>query len=99
MKIFSVFDSKAEVFSTPVCDLNAGVALRAFADAAGAVNGVNPISQHPEDYTLFEIGIWDTETGSIVMHEAKHSLGVAIEFADKTAPILAAVPSAIQGGE
>lgn len=83
MKIFSVYDSKGDVFSRPIFDLNAGVALRGFADTAKAVNGENPISQHPEDYTLFELGEWDESSGNFKMHDAKHSLGIAIEFVEK----------------
>lgn len=91
MKVFSVYDSKGEVYSKPIVEINAGTALRSFADAAGAVNQDNAISQHPEDYTLFELGRWDDETGNVTMHEAKVSLGVAIEFVKDEEPKLKGV--------
>ncbi len=104
MRIFSVFDSKAEVWMQPRYELNAGVALREFADIAQGINDPqgrpNPIAMHPEDYTLFELGRWDQDNGHITMHDAKHSLGVAIEFINRERPQLAAVgDSKIQGGE
>ncbi len=102
MKVFSVYDSKGEFWSQPQFQLNAGVALRAFADAAVALNGESMLSQHPEDFTLFEIGNWDERTGDYIVYDAKIALGVALEYINRDKPVVAAVPdpvSKVQGGE
>lgn len=96
MRIFSVYDSKADYYSKPVVEINAGVALRSFADAARGGNGENAISQHPEDYTLFELGTWDQDKGEIKMHVAKKSLGVALEYAESHEPDHKMNPAALK---
>jgi len=80
MKIamYSVYDSKTNVFAQPNFLINRGAALRAWADACN--DPQSNISKHPGDYTIFEIGTWDDETGTIEMHPAKISLGTAVEF-------------------
>lgn len=95
MKVFSIYDSKAEVYWSPRFYLNAGVALREFSDAAQARNGDNELSAHPEDYTLFEIGDWDENTGELRTYPSKVALGVALEYANKKGPDKV---SRIQGG-
>ena len=56
-KIFSVFDSKAELYLTPFFMKTKGEAVRGFEDVANDKNSA--IGRHPEDYTLFELGEYD----------------------------------------
>ena len=76
LKVFSIFDSKAEAFNTPFFFNMTGQALRAFEDLAKDPQAA--ISKHPEDYTLFEIGEFDTDTGQLIPLPTPHSLGLAI---------------------
>lgn len=76
--VFSVYDSKTEVYGQPNFMVNRGAALRAWIDACNDPN--TQIFKHPGDFTMFEIGEWDDEKGEIKMHPAKISLGVATEF-------------------
>jgi len=101
VKVFSIFDSKGEVYWPPRFYINAGVALRDFADAVQAAKGDNALAQHPEDYTLFEIGNWEEREGDLIAYDAKIALGVGIEYVNREKAKLAAVPkpSAVQGGE
>lgn len=78
MKVFSVYDSKVEAYSPPLCAKAKGEALRQFSDLVN--DGVSPISKHPADYTLFEIASFDELTGVITPHPTPISLGVAVEF-------------------
>lgn len=78
LKVFSVFDSKAEVFQQPFFSLTKGQALRGFTDAANDKN--HPMGAHPEDYALFEIGEFDDATGRVEPLKSPVSLGLAIEF-------------------
>lgn len=77
-KIFTVFDSKAEAYGAPFVMGSRGEALRGFADAVG--DSQCPYNKHPEDYTLFELGEYDTACAVITTYDTPKSLGVAIEF-------------------
>lgn len=77
-KIFTVYDSKSEVYSKPFMLKTKGEAMRGFVDVSN--DKESAIGQHPEDYSLFEIGEFDDGSANIVNHDANVSLGVAIEF-------------------
>jgi len=59
-RVFSVYDTKAKLWSTPFFAHSAVVAVRDFSAAA---RGNSSIAQFPEDYELWSIGSWDEETG------------------------------------
>ncbi len=75
-KIFTVFDSKAEAFNTPFFLAAKGQAVRAFEDEVNSEN--SEFSKHPEDYTLFCLGEYDSDTGAITPIKLE-SLGTALE--------------------
>lgn len=83
--IYSVYDSKTGVYGQPNFLLNKGAALRAWMDAANDQS--SNIGKHPGDYTMFEIGEWDDEAGTIKMHDAKINIGCALEFQRKPSTI------------
>ena len=62
-----------------------GEAIRAFSNTVNSPE--SQFSKHPGDYTLFEIGEYDEETGTLIPHQSKISLGCAIEH--KKTPDLA----------
>lgn len=61
-RVFAVFDDKAKAFLPPFFLPETGQAIRAFRDA---VNGdrTHEFAKHPEDYTLFQVSMWDSSTG------------------------------------
>lgn len=66
LKVFSVFDSKAAYFGQPFFDQSENSAIRNFADAVNdSSNPNNMWNKHPEDFSLFNIGEFDNETGQI----------------------------------
>ena len=77
-KLFSIYDSKAEVWTMPVPMNSAGEAVRSFSEAAN--DPETAYGRHGEDFSLFEVGLWDEYNGNIVMHESKIALGLAIEL-------------------
>jgi len=79
MKIFAVYDSKAEAFLPPWIEKSAGTALRRF--EATTKNPESDFGRFPADYTLFELGDWIETAGEIRMHNAKKNLGLALEYA------------------
>jgi len=59
--VFSVYDSKAQVFATPFFSHNSNTAIRDFNNAALDENSA--LYRNPSDFTLFEIGKFCDETG------------------------------------
>lgn len=57
----SVFDSKAACFSNPFYSPNIPVATRDF--SAACMDKNSGISRNPEDYSLFQVGTFDDESG------------------------------------
>lgn len=88
LKMFSVFDSKAEAFITPFFAQARGVAIRMFMEAAQDRD--HAFFKHSADYTLFDLGEFDQVTGMFKPEPAPVSLGTAIQF---QAPQLSAVPA------
>lgn len=61
--LYSVRDVKVERFFPPFAQRNQLEAQRTFLDMCQ--DHRTPISKHPEDYTLYEIGSFNPETGEI----------------------------------
>ena len=78
LKIFAIFDSKAEAYLPPFMMQATGLAIRTFQDMA--CDPKHQVGAHPEDYTLFEIGEYSQHDASIDMLEAKVPLGTGIEY-------------------
>lgn len=78
MKVLTVYDSKAEIYMPPFYQRTTAEGLRAFEQVSN--DPESNINRYPEDFTLFEIGEWDDDKGTIVMYEAKKALGVAVEY-------------------
>lgn len=81
MRIFSVYDTKAGAYMQPFFMNHAGGALRAFSDLCNDAS--HPFGKHPEDYVLFELGMYDDDGSKFSIHEAPFSLGVGIELIKK----------------
>jgi poly-D-alanine transfer protein DltD len=77
-QIFSVYDSKAEAYNTPMFVPTKGQAIRAFSDQVNEPG--SELNKHPEDYTLFCLGEFDSDTGLITPLNSPHSIGGAHEF-------------------
>lgn len=74
MKIFSVYDSKAEAYLQPFFTNTDGAAIRMFSDVVNDPD--HGFSKHPGDYTLFSLGEWDEVTGQFAIAATAYNLGV-----------------------
>lgn len=83
-KLFCIYDSKVKSYLDPITLRNTGEALRAFDSIVN--NPGSDFNKYPGDYTLFEIGEFDDETGSLFQYEAKINLGLAIDFKKSQIP-------------
>ena len=81
MKIFAIFDAKAEAYNQPFFLTNEGQATRGFSDAVNDPQSI--MGKHPADFTLFRIGTYNEETAEI-KSESPTVLGVGVEFQTPT---------------
>lgn len=77
-KVYTVYDSKAEVYMQPIFMRADGEAIRAFS-ASIAQNG-HQFATNPGDYTLFAIGEYDDDKGRFVQYDAFVNLGNGVQF-------------------
>lgn len=61
--VFSVRDRASDSFGPPMFMIARGQAIRNFGDAINQQDKDNPLYQHPEDFDLYELGRFDTNTG------------------------------------
>lgn len=88
MKLYTIYDSKTESWDQPRAFANAADAIRSFSKAANTEGTM--FHDFPTDYSLFEIAEFNPNTGDLVTHEAKRSLGLAIDFKKPVAPPVSA---------
>jgi hypothetical protein len=77
LNIYSIYDSAANAYATPFFMQNDGLATRAF--QANVDNKDSQIHEFPDQFTLFHIGTYDDENGSINSITPK-SLGNALTY-------------------
>lgn len=75
-QIYAVFDTCAGIYDSPHFANSDDVVRRQFFDIATAAD--NPISKHPEHYSLWRLGAWDNTNGKIV-DETNECLCTALE--------------------
>lgn len=78
IKIFTIYDSKAECYLTPFFLNEEGLAIRLFSDTIN--NPEHSFAKHPEDYTLFNIGAYNDADALLVANNAPLSLCNGIEL-------------------
>lgn len=92
--MFSVFDQKAMAFLPPWIMPREEQALRTFSDCCNS--NEHQFGVHPEDYTLFRLGMWDDDdakfTGEITPMSVAHGINLQInetgmsDVSEKPAP-------------
>lgn len=61
--VYSIFDSAAGVFTAPTIDISDASAVRNFQSALA--NSGSIMNFKPEDFSLYQIGTFDVESGHI----------------------------------
>lgn len=63
LNIFAIRDRATVQYGTPMFLISAGQAMRSFQDEVNRSAAENLIFNHPEDYDLYSLGEFDTNTG------------------------------------
>lgn len=80
LNVYSVYDTASACYDRPFCFQSDGQALRAFLDICR--DKEHPIGKHPEDFSLFRIGTYDDNKGSL-NPEHPECLATALEMVAK----------------
>lgn len=78
-KVFTVYDSKAQVYMQPIFMRSEGEATRAFETSIMSVD--HTFAKYPADYTMFCIGEYDDDNGRFTQYDTFVNLGNGIQFA------------------
>lgn len=78
LKVFAIFDTKANYYKNPFMFHSIGEATRGFTDLAN--DAQTEIGKHPEDFCLFYIAEFDMDKGQYINQTPPQSCGLAIEY-------------------
>ncbi len=95
IRIFSVYDSKAEAYLEPFYSMTVGLATRSFETAVNEEG--HQFAKYAGDYTLMELGSFDQGTAGFEIHKQPINLGLASSYVKKAAD--APQPMRVMGGE
>ncbi len=90
MRIFAVYDKKVSAFDKPFAMKYAGLAIRGFETMVNDRQNPTQLTEYPEDFTLYEIGVYDEIKGHIKAHKDNIDLGNGSSFKNSS-------PGEIQG--
>lgn len=81
MKIFAIFDRKAELYNTPFMLAHKAIAERHFSRQV-IDDGSSVLHTNPADFVLVELGSFDEKTGKIETFESPQQIIDAEEVLD-----------------
>lgn len=81
LKMFTVYDSKAETYLRPFSMRSTGEAIRGFITTLN--DEQSEMSKYPADFTLFELGTYDETKAQITTLPTMENLGNGIHLKGK----------------
>lgn len=85
LKMYSVYDRAAEAFTQPFFAQTDGWAIRQFTDTVNDTNSM--LHKHAEDYTLYQLGVFNDASGLVEVPEEPKRLISAKEVRVNTQEI------------
>lgn len=65
LKVFAVRDAATDQYGTPMFLMSSGQAIRSFGDEVNRAEKDNQLYTHPDDFELFELGEYETDSGKL----------------------------------
>jgi len=81
LKVFSIYDSKAEAYKQPFFMATKGEAVRGILEVLDRPDHL--FAKYPTDYTLFELGEYDDSNGKMLPLNSPISHGSLLEYQAK----------------
>ena len=69
LNICSVKDRAADAIGRPMFVPSTGVAIRSFSDELNRSDADNQLYNHPDDFDLYEFGVFDDNTGLFDLYD------------------------------
>ena len=73
--VYAIYDSGVSTWLKPVYAKNNGEILRSFTEICN--DSQSQFFKHPSDYTLFELGTFDDDSGVFTLHKVPNRLVMA----------------------
>ncbi|AXH77117.1 MAG: nonstructural protein [Microviridae sp.] len=89
--VVAIYDNASDVFMPPYVMQTKGQAIRSFMDECNRPAEDNILFKHPDDFVMYELGMFDTETGKFELLEDEKKLISGRECKTVQAPNLSAV--------
>lgn len=77
-KVYAVYDNKAEAFMQPFFADTPGIATRNFQTNVNSEQSI--FNKYPNDFVLYEIGVFDDAKGLLIAHDHNINLGMATDY-------------------
>lgn len=77
-KVFLLKDEKSNSYGFPIARETRGLFIRDIQEAL--TEGRATFAKHPQDFSVFEVGEYDPQTGNIHTYETKNCLGLVQDF-------------------
>lgn len=85
-KIYSIRDSKSEIFNSPIFQRTHGEAERNFHNLVN--DEKSNVNKYPDDFDLYYIGEYDDQTGKIESLDTPQHIVKAVQLVSKRVPQL-----------
>jgi len=69
LTLCSVKDRAADAYGRPMFVPSSGVAIRSFSDEINRASDDNQLYNHPDDFDLYEFGVFDDNSGQFDIYE------------------------------
>ena len=84
-KIFVFKDDKSASYGMPITQPTRGIFIRDIVQEE-IRRGQSVFARHPQDFSIFEIGEYDPQTGNVHLYETKNCLGLVSDFRTEASP-------------
>lgn len=78
--VLSVHDAKMEAYGRPIFAGSVGAAIRSFSDEVNRGAPDNSMHNHPEDYVLYDLGIFDDNEGKFHLRTQPTPVARAVDL-------------------
>lgn len=92
LRAYTLYDVKALQYHSPYFTHTDGMAVRMLTDLVN--EGGNNVSRHPRDFTLYQCGHYDDQTGIFTPLEPLQFVADAVSLVREPAPALFSKPDA-----
>jgi len=69
LNLCSVKDRAADAYGRPMFAPSTGVAIRSFSDEVNRADAENQLYNHPDDFDLYEFGVFDDNSGLFEIYD------------------------------